>query len=203
MFFDLNGTLINDNEHWFDCVQEVFRKFGGKAPTVREYFEELDKDYAHIYSGRGVTASRDEMNAVYEPKYKSDLEKISLFPGVIETLENLYREGIPMGLVTGQTHDLAFPMLEHLGVGEHIFQKNLSSVHEGHKEKVLREILDRTGVEARNCFFIGDSPADIAHANKVGLQSVAFLSGFIPKDLVLAKNPTHSIHHMSALTALI
>ena len=52
VLFDWNGTLLDDTLLWYDVVLKVFHTFGKQAPTLEQYFRELEGDYFIIYTSR-------------------------------------------------------------------------------------------------------------------------------------------------------
>ncbi len=198
ILFDLNGTLVDDNEIWKASMEEVFKAFRKTPPTVAEYYSELEGDWAKVYTSRGIEASADELNAIYIPYFTSRIHESKLFTGVTFMLQSLKEEGHNIGLISAQPEKLIIPVLEELHLTDYL-EKEFISMHNRNKHETIEEFVIKAGMKKENCFYVGDAPSDIKHGNKAGVKTIAFLNGFVPEDLVFAKNPTFVIREMNNL----
>lgn len=182
LFCDWNGTVLDDMSIWDEARRKTFLAFDVEPPTVADYFRELESgDYLQVYRKRGITASRDELNAIYEPAYEERLSDVKLFPGVVETLQRLHENNVHLALITAQQETLVVPLLNKFGV-YHLFDDY--AFHTFDKKTAIIEIAQRNNVNLKECFFVGDSPSDIRHAKKAGVTAIAFLGSYIPEELL-------------------
>lgn len=186
VLLDVNGTLFRDMPNWYAGVQKIFNFFGKNPPTIEEYFRELKGDYLNIYRSRGISASREELNEIYEKSYQEGLDKISLFPGVKTTLKALIQRYVKIGLVSTQKEYLVIPILYRFKI-QKLFDWLEFDVIE--KANVINSIIKKMEINPSECFFVGDTPSDITNANKVGATSIAFINNSIPGDLIASANP--------------
>lgn len=200
MLFDWNNTLADDFKIWWESVQKTFRVFGKQPPTVREYFEGLKTDYLDLYRGCGITASRRKLNAIYESCYGGHIGEVTLFPGVKKTLEFFWRQKIILGLVTQQKDFMVFPVLKKFGL-DNLFGH--CECHALSKTEAICRILRETEIYFDECCFVGDAPSDINSGNRIGIVTVAFLNGNVPKDLVMAAEPHFTITEFGRLRKVI
>src|SRR3989344_4717538 len=189
ILLDWNGTLLDDIPVWYDAVQEIFRRFGKEAPTIEQYFRELEGDYLAIYTSRGIEATRDELNEIYEPHYQEHIHNARLIPNVRKTLQGLKRQGHTIWLVTGQQEQLVSPLLKKFRISSYF---RGGKFHAMNKAEVIREIREAEKVAQEDCFLVGDAPSDIRHATRAGITSIAFLGGYIPEELIRAAEPDHA-----------
>lgn len=200
VLFDWNGTLLDDIPVWYDAVQEIFRRFGKEAPTIEQYFRELEGDYLAIYTSRGIEATRNELNEIYEPHYQEHVRNACLIPNARKTLQELKRRDHTTWLVTGQQEQLVLPLLKKFRVSSYF---RGGKFHVMNKAEVIREILEAENVAPADCFLVGDAPSDIRHATRAGIASIAFLGGYIPEELVIAAEPNHTIRQISDILNLV
>jgi phosphoglycolate phosphatase len=201
LFCDWNGTLLDDMPIWDEARKKTFLAFGVEPPTIAEYFQELETgDYLEVYRKRGITASREELNAIYEPAYEAQLHRAALFPQIPETLLRLKAQGITLALVTAQQEALVVPLLEKFRIRE-LF--NSVAFHVLDKKALITNVIRDFNIDPRDCYFIGDSPSDIRHAKKSGIISIAFLAGYIPDDLMRAAGAEYYIHTFKEILNLI
>ena len=199
LFCDWNGTLLDDMPIWDKARRKTFLAFGVKPPTVADYFRELESgDYLEVYRKRGINASRDELNAIYEPAYEERLADAVLFPGAAATLQQLHEKGIRLILVTSQQEALVVPLLNKFGI-RHLFDD--CAFHTFDKKAVITEVAQRNDATLNQCYFIGDSPSDIRHAKKAGAIAVAFIGIHIPEELMVSAD--HYIRSFDELINLL
>lgn len=198
--FDWNGTLLDDIPIWYAAVCEIFRVYDKKPPTIAEYFREYTGDYLAVYRTRGITASREELNAIYAPYYATHIVHAKLFPGTKRTLRLLADRGITLGIVTAQQESLVVPLLEKFGL-DGIFRDH--AYHALDKVATIRRILAEAGVSAEECVFVGDSPSDVRNGVKTGVVTVALVGKYIPEDLIDLAGLKHKIHRLNELLAII
>ncbi|MBI2109490.1 MAG: HAD family hydrolase [Parcubacteria group bacterium] len=207
LFCDWNGTLLDDTIIWEQAMGALFQVFGKKPPTIAEYFRALESgDYMEVYRKRGIDASREELNAMYEKEYVCRASSATIFPQVREVLQFLFRTRVTLALVTAQPQAIALPMLEQFGI-DSLF--SYLEFHALDKKVLISKIISneierrrfvRDWVSPHECYFIGDAPSDMRHAKQAGIQAVAFLNDHVPHDLVLATKPDHIVHSFQEIT---
>ncbi|MDA2936014.1 HAD family hydrolase [Patescibacteria group bacterium AH-259-L05] len=202
VIFDWNGTLLNDTKIWWDSIMEIFRVSNATPPTVEEYFTELDSDgsFHNIYQSRGITASLDKLNEIYEAYYSAHMYETKLYPTARATLELLEQNKTMLGLMTAQKSNLVLPLLETFDIVEFFSTMHF---HIFKKPQVITEIVDQHNLDPQTCFYIGDTPSDIKHAKKAGINAIAFLNGFVPENLVLKQKPDFNVKVLQHAAELV
>ena len=205
--FDWDGTLLDNMVIWHETVGRLFQKYGKKSltPSVSDFFRELDTykgDYYQIYRTRGINASREEVNATFTIIFKELLAQpeLQLTANARYTLRMLYGNGVTLGLITTQLEDIVMPLLERFELLP-FFQ--YLRFHAIDKKKDIKEVLDEEGARCRECYYVGDAPSDVRHANNAGVVSVAYLGGYIPEALVMAAKPQRTIKDFRELLLFV
>ena len=200
VLFDFGGTLYDydtllpgDRESLFHLAKiagasadddTVYRAYRGALRTA--YRNYLERDYyLHADMFRealegmlrqlGLEATDEHVASYREMQWRLHQRDFQLREGVPETLGELRRRGLALGIVSNIDKD----QLEHLGrLAElpRFFDWLLSSEEAGSCKpdgKIFAEALRRAGCAADEALFVGDSlSADIAGANGAGLRSV-------------------------------
>lgn len=95
------------------------------------------------------------------------------FPEVIDTLTQLRRAGVKLGIITNGSIRVQEDKIARLGLCE-LMDVVLISEREGVRKPeadIFHRALERLGVSARDAWFVGDSPdADVAGALAAGLR---------------------------------
>ena len=202
VFFDFNGTLLDDMPIWRQATEANFRSFGVEPPSTAEYFRRLEEfkgDYRGVYQSFGINVTRHRLNTVYESVYTKLLDQATFFTGVRFTLDALRSSGKKSVLITTQKEFLVTPLLQRIGV-EKYFHSSRFGIFD--KSGVMNEILSGLGVEPSECCYVGDAPSDMRHAEKAGVLPVAFLGGYIPEELLL-KNGVRPIRSLGEILSIV
>lgn len=200
VLFDWNNTVVDDFRVWWDAIQETFRAFKQQPLTVREYFKGLTGDYLELYRQRGISASREELNSIYELSYERRINEITLSPGIKEILNFLNRRLIIAGLITQQKYFLISPILEKFGLDKAF---SYCECHALSKTEAICRILHYEKIEPEKCCFVGDAPSDINHGKKARVKTIAFINGNVPEDLVIAAKPDFIIKSFEEIRKII
>lgn len=205
--FDWDGTLLDNTSIWHEAVGRLFQKYGKRSltPSISDFFRELGTykgDYYQIYRSRGIDASREEVNAIFSIIFKELLSQseLQLITNAEHTLRILSESGTTLGLVTTQLEDIVMPLLEKfdlLNLFQHL------KFHAIDKNKAIVQILGKEGVHPRDCYYVGDAPSDMRHANNAGVVSVAYLGGHVPEALIMAAKPNMTIKDFRELLSFV
>ena len=155
------------------ALRRVFRAY-----LEREFF--LHKDMfreavVEMLRELGVEADPEHIERYRQSQWHFHRRDFRLRDGVPETLTELRRRGLRLGVVSNIDRD----QLEHLGglAGlDRYFDWLLSSEHAGSckpHHRIFEQALERAGCQPAEALFVGDSLSqDIAGANRAGLRSV-------------------------------
>ena len=190
LFFDFNGTILNDLPAWEKSVKKVFNNYGKEPPTIEEYFTLMKKDYLEAYRSKGITASREEINDIYIPEYNRLVHTAEMFPGVLNTLLFLKKKGIKLGLLTLQPEEMVQPLLKKFFI-ESVFLPDYTEFHCKDKAKAIVKIAETTGTDLECICFMGDTPSDISQGQEAGVRTAAFLPGHLPQSMFEENPPNY------------
>lgn len=201
--FDLNGTVLDDMPVWRETLNRLFGKFGKMPPTTAEFFRELEEahgDYLQIYRKRGIEVERDKLNDIFGKIYEELVVRVQLTPNAAYTLDALAKAGVVLGLVTTQTEELSVPILKRFGLND-LFKH--VRYHAIDKKTAIGGTILEEGAPKSECYYVGDAPSDVRHANSAGVVSVAFLGGHVPEELVMAAKPKMTIKDFRELISFV
>ena len=123
----------------------------------------------------GRSADPEHLERYREMQWRHHQRDFQLRQGVVETLTELRRRGLALGIVSNIDVDQLRHLGELAGLDRH-FDWLLSSEEAGSckpDSAIFAEALRRARCEPREALFVGDSmPQDIAGANRAGLRSV-------------------------------
>ena len=186
VLFDFDDTLVSTYDARLDALQRVFTEAGITDPTAEAFFRDMIgrqlEDTLRPLEAREGLPPLHLFQAYRRIYWTKAAGLVSLFPGVRSILEELYRRGLKMGIVTqkgwvfetegrivGASQELA-----EVGAGEFFtVGVGFESVtnHKPHPEGVLLA-LTKLGVRPDQTVLVGDTPADMGAARAAGCWSV-------------------------------
>ena len=195
--FDLDGTLLDS----FGLILSSFHH------TSRFH---LDKEFSDEYwmAGIGtplrtqlsrVASSEEELDAMLDTYRQHNLDNhdtmAKAYPGVVEVVQKLHREGAKLGLVTSKLSHGANRGLRLLDLEDEFRVRVCADdVVNGkpHPEPVLKA-LGALHSEPAEALFIGDSEHDMQAGRAAGVETVAVRWGPFPPEKLAATEPSHWI----------
>lgn len=202
LLFDCNGTIIDDNLPCWQAIEGIFLHYKKTPPTIEEYYLAMDKHWSEVFKARGIEGDNEEFNNIYVPILERLYHTARPFPKVHPTLATLKKRGYTLGIISHGSESINAPVLEQYGLTE-FFDPRFVIYGNESKHDAIKAFSKTAGVSNDYCYYIGDAPSDVGESNRAGVQSVAFLPGFIPEYLVRAKNPKHVINTMDELLHVV
>ena len=205
VIFDLDGTLIDTVE----LIRLSFRHatkvvFGESLPdeiTMANVGQPLATQFREMAPGHAT-----ELLSAFREFNRAHHDEIArAYPGTIETLSELERRGVPMGIVTSKGTESATRGIAHFGLAR--FMSAIVTADDVllHKPDPhpLCVAADRMGVELGYCIYLGDSPHDVQAALSGGAVAVAALWGAFSASDLLAPGPAFALGSIRELPALL
>jgi phosphoglycolate phosphatase-like HAD superfamily hydrolase len=213
VLFDIDGTILSATGISARCLcealVEVFGEsgpmegydFSGKTDPqiVRELMQGAGRD-AHEIERR-----RPETLALYARRLRHALraEHVRAQPGVHALIEALaQREGVSLGLLTGNLEDCARTKLEPLGLNRRFAFGAYGSDHEDRYRLpplAVARARATTGISFRgpDVVIVGDSVHDVLCGRGLGVRAVAVATGRTPAAALEAARPVATLADFS------
>ena len=194
ILFDVDQTLLYSGGAGSLAMRRAFHQLYGIEDGFRRVEFSGRTDWGILRDamqqhGLGGSAEdfREEMGRFQETYYRllepalREAESGGVMPGVAELLEALAgREGVRMGLGTGNFRQAAFLKLRHFGLDGYLSEGGFGDDAEDRGE-LIGIAIERVGggdrVDSRSIWVIGDTPLDIAAAQANGARSLGVATG--------------------------
>lgn len=183
VLFDIDGTLIDSNDAHAHAWLDALRGHGKSVPfeLVRSKIgmagDRLLFDVAGVEQGSVDGRSIEERRvAILKAHY---LEDVGPFPGARALVDRLRSRGLICAVVTSAKAADVADLLRIAAVAD-LMDPVITSddADRGKPEPDLVAIaVERLGLTAGECVFIGDTPYDVAAAAGAGVATIAFRSG--------------------------
>ena len=196
--FDLDGTLVDTAPDLLVALNAVL--------SARDQLS-ADIEFARHWVGFGARVMIEQalfhhdaqpldslqLERAFEEFIESYQENLAVesapYPGVVETLEQLKSEGVPVGVVTNKMERLSRDLLESLNLDQLIqvlVGGDTLQVRKPRPEPVLHAC-ETLGTDPRQAVLVGDSSTDVETARAAGCAAVCvtygYSHGIAPQDL--------------------
>jgi putative hydrolase of the HAD superfamily len=199
VFFDAGETLVHPHPSFSELLVAILRREGyAIGPDDVHANATIVADHFRRAADQGLlwTTSPEKSRAFWLGVYRSFMEHLGipdedglpdrlyaeftdmanyrLFPDVLPVLQRLRSERLILGVISNYEEWLG-RLLARLGVAGLLDLQVVSGVEGVEKPDpaIFHLALDRAGVEARDCVYVGDSPVfDTTPAEAIGMTGV-------------------------------
>lgn len=207
ILFDLDGTLLDTHRlllasfrHTVDRVLGTYIPDECFMATVGQPLE------IQMWAFTDDAAVHKELCQTYR-RYTVCMHDtlIEVFPGTIETVEELRQAGYPLGVVTSKRHEPALKGLSFFGLDAYVEFLVGSDDWPTHKPDPgpIEHGCDLMGLRPDECLYVGDSPFDMQASRAAGCVGVAALWGMFSAAELEAEHPDFICADIRTLPRLV
>ena len=207
IFFDLDGTIVDFSDRYFFLYSYLLKKYGQKALPRRSYLH-LKRNRI---SEEQILSRTVEKVEVIQKIIKERLLKIEnndylrydkFIPGAEKTLARLSRN-FELFLVSNRKDEKNF-LREAERLGLRRFFRELMLYPQGKGQPYLRraEAISRKS-PGEDALIVGDTEDDIRSAKRLGLTSIAVLSGIRTRSFLEKLNPDYIIKSVNQIFSVL
>lgn len=180
VFWDWNGTLLDDACVAFSAVNAMLASRSLKSITFEQYREYIDVPIIKFYE-RVMDVSAESMDAL-SVEFHSLCEQFSskepLFSDAREVLHRLSSLGIKQYIFSSSQNKVILPMLERCGIADcFVSVLGASDCLAASKVERTRSYLINNGISPDSAVFIGDMVHDSEVASAIGSDCVLVPNG--------------------------
>ena len=189
LLLDLDGVLL-DSQSNMEIAWTAVRNTLGVSVTFDEYFEKIGAPFGDILDDLGIGDQLGEIEPIFRTESMKALHKAQFFSGVEETLLQLVKRGIKLGVVTSKDKLRTNAVLAQLPVTFATVQ----TPENKHRGKPAPDHLLLAMAEANadpsDTIYMGDMDADYHAARRADIKyaHAAWGYGEVPGDRVLVLN---------------
>ncbi len=175
ILFDFDGTVMNTNELIIESWQHTYRTVEGKERPVDEIMRTFGEPLLTSMEKALPQIPPEEAVEIYRSYHLESFgEKITIFPGVKETLKALKAEGYKLAVVTSRAERTTFEAMEKYDIIDcfsAVVTCDDTTKHKPDPEPVMIA-LQKLGSTVEESLMVGDSMFDIGCARNAGVKSV-------------------------------
>jgi phosphoglycolate phosphatase len=177
LLFDFDGTIVDS----LFLVKKILNDLSSKYR-----YRTIENKDVEMLRGKGP---KEILKLLKVPKamipfiavdvkriYQNDLTSVFLVKGIKETLDDLYKKGFGLGILTsnGEKNVKTFLKLHQIDFVDFVY----ADIHIFGKSRSIEKALEKNGIAKKNVIYIGDEIRDIDAAKKVGIKIIAVSWGF-------------------------
>ncbi|HAO96239.1 MAG TPA: hydrolase [Verrucomicrobiales bacterium] len=211
LLFDIDGTLIDAGGAGVEAIRLAVQDLYGDEIAVPELDVRGTTDAAlaqKLLPAMGAEVSPANIAQLYEAyliRLREQFQNVSpeagILPGVHELLNTLKKEGVVMGLLTGNLEAGAWIKLESFGL-DHYFSFGAFGDEHPERDKLGPEALAEAERVHQRRFnpmasvVIGDTPRDISCGRVIGASTVAVATGAYALEELSEHAPTLALRSL-------
>ena len=207
---DMDGTITNFNIDYMEARRvalDLLAETNLRTPDMNEQFSiylilkrlkvTLDADtYASL---------RKRLYRLLEGVETKAAREVTIYPGVLETLDRLQKRALKLGLVTNNGRVGTNLTLSRLGLSNFFTAVVTRDDCEEMKPDAgpVREVLRELSVEVENTILVGDGVMDIEAARATGVSSVAVATGPFSGERIIKAGPDYLLGSVNDVPQLV
>lgn len=210
VMFDLDGTLVDSVPDLAAALNKALQAMG-RDPVQLDQVRDWVGNGVRVLVRRALAGSLDHEQVDDELAdqalqsfmqfYSGGHELTTVYPGVIEFLDALRANHIPMAIVTNKPERFVRPILEENGLNEYfpwIVGGDTLPQQKPDPEPLLH-VLRMLGVSPGRALFIGDSRNDVLAAVAAEVPCIAVSYGYNHGRPIAEENPLAVVNSLSEL----
>ena len=204
VLFDLDGTLLNTKPLIDKSFIHTFMHF---RPDYQLTDEELDSFFGPTLYQTFSRYSNDEKEIQEMIQYYRDFNipnhdsMVSPFPGAKETVKNLHKNGIKVGVVSSKKTDLVMHGLELFGMLEYMDIVIGADEVKNHKPAPDGILLAKEKLNSKNVLYVGDTKNDILAGKNANVKTCGVLYIKDPS-IMLEVSPDYVINKLPEIEVI-
>lgn len=180
VFWDWNGTLLDDLAYAMNVRNRVFPRFGLPAmDSLSEYHRQFTFPVRVYYERAGVTDENFVAVAnAWMDEYLRGMEEIPLHTDALHALKAFQNAGLGQVVLSASDRDILTRQIAQYGI-EGYFQQilGLSHIYATSKQAIGESYLAQCGLGPGECVLIGDTLHDAEVAREMGIDCILVAKG--------------------------
>lgn len=187
IFWDFNGTIIDDVRNSLGCVNDLLDRKKRPHITLDDYYNYVETPivgfYRHILPPEEIDF--DEISKAFHEDYGKRIKDTRLAEGAYELMHSLKEQGVHQYIVTSNHIDEVTDLVKKFGIFSCV-EKILGADNTLSESKIerARSLFDSLNIHRNDAVFIGDTLHDLETANALGIDCILVEYGHQGKKLL-------------------
>lgn len=181
IFFDFNGTILNDVELCLDLLNEKLIDQNKDTLTLDEYKHVFKFPIRQYYMDAGLDfniESYESMADKFIAKYTPRSLTCGLYPNVVPTLKYLKEKGIKLIILSASEMNNLNYQVNSYGIA-HYFDAilGINNIYAESKTGIGIKYIENNNINKKECIFVGDTLHDFEIANEMSIEPILVTCG--------------------------
>lgn len=181
VFFDFNGTIIDDVDLCLDLLNDILREQHKKEVSLEEYKNIFTFPIRRYYELAGVDfniESYESLAIKFIEKYQPASYNCNLYPGIRDVVEFLHSKGIKCVILSASEINNLKDQCEKFKI-DTLFDDilGISNIHAASKVGIAKDYFKLHDIKPNEAIFIGDTLHDEEVATSLNVKSFLVPNG--------------------------
>jgi pyrophosphatase PpaX len=210
LLFDLDGTLIDSFNAYYEIARQACKKIGHTVPTLSALQPVMNEGHSFFdYCFPKDLPDRESKIESFINESKSIwtdvfLQHVKIMPGLSKILETLHKEGYKLAIVTSSGMESVKPLIQKDLI--HYFSAVITRENVRKKKPDPEPIfiaLKHIRSTPDQAMIIGDTPLDIRAGKSANILTAGVLTGTAARDKLKAEGPDYILSDLKDLLTLL
>ena len=206
----MDGTITNFNIDYLEARRvalDLLDEMNLRTPDMNEQFSIylILKRLKATLDADAYASLRKRLYRLLEGVETKAAQEVTIYPGVLETLDYLQKRALKLGLVTNNGRVGTNLTLSRLGVSSFFSAVVTRDDCEEMKPDAgpVREVLRGLSVDVANAILVGDGVMDIEAAQATGVSSVGVATGPFSSERLIKAGPDYLLGSVNDILQLV
>lgn len=190
IIFDFDGTIADSMSAVISIVNSFSSKLSFEPVGENEIKELRDMTVKQLLQKKKI--SKWKFALIYwlgRRKFKEIVDKVKPFKGCCEVINKLKEKKYSLGIITSNSEFSVKKFFEKNNIN--VFDFVVSANTLLGKGRIIKKILKKYNLLAKEAVYIGDEIRDLEAAKKAGVDSIAVGWGYNSEAILVENQPTH------------
>lgn len=188
VFFDFNGTLINDVDLCLELLNGLLASQGKPSIDLNRYKEVFKFPIKDYYLDAGIDFSIESFESMavrFIEEYQPKSLLCGLFEGVVDTIKGLREKGIKTYILSASERNNLIEQCKHYNIID-CFDEilGIDNIHAGSKIDIALDFINKANIDRDEAIFIGDTLHDYEVACAMGVSCALVSCGHQSMDIL-------------------
>ena len=192
LFFDFNGTIINDLDLCLDLLNKFLKEQGKKELTEEEYKEVFKFPVKEYYKDAGIDfniESYESLSIRFIKEYQPKSMKCGLFDGAYDTFKKLKGLGYHLYILSASEKNNLLEQTDNYDITKYFDAVlGIDNIHAASKVNIAKDYIKENNINTNEVLFIGDTLHDNEVASSIGVDCALVSCGHQSKNVLTKAN---------------
>lgn len=203
VIFDWSGTISDDRKPVFEANTRMMVDHGLVPLPFDKWLSTVTMTPGQWFSRHGIKKTHEEIFEIYRKHYAEIINAglmPVIYPDAIDTLRYLKMKQKRLAVLSSHPLESLTQEADHYAIAEFI---DMVSANSFNKTDGLEAICLKTGINAKNALYVGDTVYDIQSAKKAGVFSAGICTGYHTREMLEREGPDMLLGSLSELKGKI